>query len=134
MYTIKKNTMETSIFIAKIIATIYLSFGAGLLFSGNYYKKEMAKLLDNSALMIFGGFMAIILGLLVIENHNYWVKNWTVLITIIGWIALIKGIFLLAFPRSLNFFKPMLTAEYSMKFLAPLVIIFGLVFAYFGFL
>jgi hypothetical protein len=126
--------METSIFIAKIIATIYLSFGVGLLFSGTYYKKEMAKLLDNSAFMIFGGFMAIIFGLLIIENHNYWVKNWTVIITIIGWIALVKGIFLLAFPRSLNFFKPMLTSEYFTKFLTPLVIIFGLIFAYFGFL
>jgi hypothetical protein len=62
------------------------------------------------------------------------VKNWTVSITIIGWIALIKGIFLLVFSRSLNFFKPMLTAEYSTKFLTPLVILFGLVFAYFGFL
>jgi hypothetical protein len=71
MYTIKKNTMEISIFIAKIIATIYLSFGVGLLFSRNYYKKEMAKLLDNSAYIILGGFMAIIFGLLIIKNHNY---------------------------------------------------------------
>lgn len=63
--------MEISIFIAKIIATIYLSFGVGLLFSRNYYKKEMAKLLDNSAYIILGGFMAIIFGLLIIKNHNY---------------------------------------------------------------
>lgn len=125
--------METSIFIAKIIATIYLSFGVGLLFNRNYYKKEIAKLLDNSAYIILGGIIAIIFGLLIIENHNYWVKNWTVLITIIGWIALIKGIFLLAFPRSLNFFKPMFKTKYLTKFLTPLTILFGLVFAYFGF-
>lgn len=125
--------METSVLIAKIIATIYLSFGIGLLFNSNYYKKEIKKLLDNASFMILGGFVAIVFGLLIIENHNYWVKNWTVLITIVGWIALIKGIFLLAFPTSLNVFKSLLEFENSLKYLAPLVIIFGLIFAYFGF-
>ncbi len=126
--------MGNSILIAKIIAIIYLSFGVGLLFNGNYYKKEINKLLDNGSFMILGGFMAIVFGLIIIENHNYWVNNWTVLITIIGWVALIKGIFLLVFPNSLNVFKSFLQHGKTLNFLAPLIIVFGLVFAYFGFL
>ena len=126
--------METSILIAKIIAIIYLSFGLGLLFNSHFYRNQIPKLLENSAYMIFGGFIAIILGLLIIEYHNNWVKNWTVIITIFGWIALVKGIFLLAFPNLLKLFKPLFSSNHMYKFLTPLILIFGLIFAYFGFL
>lgn len=77
-----------------------MSLGAGILFSSNYYKKAFVKLLENSTFLILGGFIAIILGILILENHNIWVKNWTVIITIIGWVALIKGVILIVFPKS----------------------------------
>ncbi len=125
--------METSTLIAKIIGLIYLSFGVGILLNGNYYKKEIPKLLENTAYLIFGGFMAIILGVLIIENHNYWVKNWTVLITIIGWIALVKGMVLLAFPTVVSRYKSFLNIPKFYAILGVLIVIFGLFFTYFGY-
>ena len=32
-------------------------------------------------------FIAIIIGVLIIENHNYWEKSWIVIITLIGFIS-----------------------------------------------
>lgn len=125
--------MEISSLIAKIIGLVYLSFGVGLLFNPSFYKKEIPKLLENTAFLIFGGFMAIIFGVLIIENHNYWVKNWTVIITIIGWIAILKGIILLAFPKTTSIYKPLFNSQILHKLLGPLVLIFGLVFTYFGY-
>ena len=125
--------METSILIAKFIAVIYISFGFGLLFNSNFYRKEIPKLLDNSAYLLLGGIMAIIVGVLITQYHNHWAKNWTVIITIIGWIALIKGIFLLAFPKIMKFYTHFFSSDSLYKFLTTCVLIFGLVFAYFGF-
>lgn len=125
--------METSILIAKIIGLIYLSFGVGILLNGSFYKKEIPKLLENTAYLILGGFLAIIVGVLIIDNHNYWVKNWTIVITLIGWIALIKGIMLLAFPTLVKIYKPLLNSENFYKILGPLVLVFGLIFTYFGY-
>lgn len=125
--------MEFSIFIAKVIAVIYLSFGIGLLFNGNYYQKVFIKLLNDATYLILGGIIAIIIGFIIVRHHNIWEKNWTVIITIIGWIALVKGILLLAFPSSTKLFKPLFNNGNLTKILAPLVLIFGLVFAYFGF-
>jgi hypothetical protein len=125
--------METSILISKIIGVIYLSFGVGLLFNRNYYKTELPKLLENTSYLIFGGFIAIIIGIFIIENHNYWVKNWTVVITLIGWIALLKGIGLLAFPSSFSSYKTLLNSELFYKILGPIVLIFGLIFMYLGY-
>lgn len=126
--------METSIVIAKIIGIIYLSFGVGILLNSTYYKQVIPKLLENTAYLIFGGFIAIIFGVLIIENHNYWVKNWTVLITIIGWIALIKGIILLAFPTVISKFKSFFNIPKIHPILSVFIIIFGLFFTYFGFI
>lgn len=125
--------METSILIAKIIGLIYLSFGVGILLNGSFYKKEIPKLLENTAYLILGGFLAIIVGVLIIDNHNYWVKNWTIVITLIGWMALLKGIMLLAFPTLVKLFEPLFKSENFYKFLGPLVLIFGLIFTYLGY-
>lgn len=125
--------METSIFIAKILAVTYLAMGLWFLISGDYYKKELIKLLDNACITLMGGLMAIILGALIIQYHSFWVKDWPVIITIIGWIALIKWVLLLVFPHFIHYFKPLLKSENIHKFFTPVCIIVGLIFAYFGF-
>ena len=126
--------METSIFIAKIIGVIYFSFGIGILFNKKYYSRTFKNLLDDSTYLVLGGILAVVFGLVIIEFHNNWVKNWTVIITIIGWLALLKGVFILAFPKSLNVFKLLFETDMFNKFLAPLIILFGIIFIYLGFL
>ena len=125
--------METSILIARIIAVIYLSMGVGFILNRAYYQKEFEKMIDNSSFMLFGGMMAIVIGSLIIGYHNVWVKNWTILITIIGWISLTKGVILLAFPRLFHCFRPMVKSKKLNLFMIPGVLILGFVFAYFGF-
>jgi hypothetical protein len=49
----------------------------------------------NTALTYFMGFTAVIIGFLMMNYHNVWEKNWTVLITIMGWLALIKGVLII---------------------------------------
>lgn len=125
--------METSILIAKFIAVIYGSFGIGLLFNSQFYRAEISKLLDNSAYLLLVGILAIVVGILIIEYHNHWVKNWTIIITAIGWIALAKGIVLLAFPGIMKYYRPLFASDIMYKVLTPFILLFSLVFAYFGF-
>ena len=125
--------METSIFIAKIIGVLYFSFGIGILFNNKYYSKTFTNLLDDSTYIVLGGILATIFGLVIIEFHNCWVQNWTVIITIIGWLALFKGIVILAFPKSLHIFNKLFEKDIFNKFFAILVILFGVIFLYFGF-
>ena len=122
--------MEVSILISKIFGTIYLALGIGLLVSKDYYKKMFDKLFDNSPVIYLIGFILVILGWLMLYNHNTFNSDWTDIITVMGWLVLFKGILLLVFPTYIYSFRPLLGS----KFIIVLVLIIGLIFANFGFL
>ncbi len=125
--------METSILIAKILATVYLSFSVGLLISSKYYKEELPKLVDNSAYLILGGFMAIVFGFLILEFHNFWNSDWTIVITIFGWLSLLKGIILIVFPQKFTVYKTTILKAENQIYVLLLILILGAFFGYFGF-
>lgn len=122
--------METSLLIAKIIGIIYTAFGLGLLFSRNYYRDAIPKLFENSGYLLLGGWLAVVAGILMVEYHNYWTNDWTVIITVIGWLALIKGCFILAFPKVMLSFKSFFTSTLYLNIITPFVLVFGLLLLY----
>ena len=124
--------MELSIIIAKIIGIIYCSFGIGLLLNGEFYKREIPKMVENTSFLLLGGFIAIIFGVFMIQYHNIWEANWTLLITIIGWIALIKGVSLLAFPTFTGGTFIKFFSKVNTTYLGVFLLLFGIVFWYLG--
>ena len=103
--------MENSIFLAKILGPYCIIVGAGVLFNVKIYQKVMEDFCKNSALLYLGGIFALLFGLLILQFHNVWAANWTVIITIFGWGGLIKGAWLIIFPNSLT----KLTEAYKKK-------------------
>ena len=53
--------------------------------------------LEDEKFVFIIGFFSFIIGLITILLHNVWVANWSIMVTIFGWIALIKGISRIAF-------------------------------------
>lgn len=126
--------MDLSVFVAQTAAVIYLSVGVGMLVNKKYYIKIFDHVLKDMTAMYLGGFVALIVGFTLITFHNDWVKSWEVIVTILGWLALIKGIMILAFPVTFqNLVKTWIRTK-KMNVYAFVVIFFGLVFGYFGFL
>lgn len=131
---LKYYIMETTILIARILSICYLAFALGILINRNYYQRELPKLVDNATIGLYGGFMAIVFGLLILHNNNTWDNDWTTIITIIGWIAVLKGVFLLVFPTHLSIYKNnILNPKYLIKIIFPIALLFGLLLGYFGF-
>lgn len=128
--------METSIVIARILTLAYLSMALGIIVNPKYYKEELPKLLDSSIyITIYGGLAAIIIGGLITYYHNTWEGNWTVSITVLGWISLIKGVYFFLFPRHISLYKNNLFHTNNLlKILVPFLLILGGFFGYFGFI
>lgn len=125
--------MDLSKLIFQILAVIYLSVGAGFIISKDYYKKHISDLTKNFGALYIGAFTAIILGFLMLRYYNSWDMNSNIIITILGYIAIIKGIILIVFPNIMSFLKPLLNFDNIGKIII-IPIIIGLISAYLGFI
>lgn len=122
--------MSIPILIAKLIAVIYISCGIGVLI-GNINFNKIANEFQNSPALSFGaGLVSSSLGIILLHYHNVWTNNWTVLITILGWLCLVCGVIVIVFPKTISF----VSKYYKQSALwGVLMICFGLLFGYFGF-
>ena len=126
--------METSIFIARIFGLCYLILGAGFVFNRKAFGQVIDDFCKNAALVIYGGLVSLVIGVVIILTHNVWVANWTVIITIIGWLALIKGIWIIVFPNTVPKFIQAYKKNENLLIVNPIVIlILGAVLTFFGF-
>ncbi len=126
--------MGTSIFIARIFGLCYLILGIGFLFNRKAFQRVMEDFCKNAALLFFGGLLALVIGVVIILTHNVWVANWTVIITIIGWLGLIKGIWMIVFPNTVSKFMQAYQKNESLLMVHSVAaLIFGAVLTFFGF-
>ena len=125
--------MQLSKLIAKMASVIYLSASLGAFFSADYYRKIADDFFSNAGLIYVSGFMTAVIGLLIVIYHNRWTKSWTVLITILGWLALVKGISLIAFPQFIHSLSERMFTDFGSKIFPYAALCLGLLFAYFGF-
>lgn len=125
--------MELSILIARILSVIYISAALGALFNPDHYRRISDDIFKNAGLSYLTGFVALIIGFLIVQYHNFWVGNWTVLITIVGWLALIKGILIIAVPQFIYGLSEMIFTGLGLRMFPYVGILMGLLFGYFGF-
>ena len=123
--------MELSILIAKILSIIYLAAGIGILIGTINFNAIADGFQKSPTLTFIAGSLGIIIGIILVEYHNIWIKNWTVLITIISWFFLFGGIIVVIFPKSLSYGKGFIE---NPKLLGTFMIFIGLIFGCFGFM
>jgi len=126
--------MEISIFIARIFGLCYLVCGVGLLFNRKVFQQVMDDFARNALGLFYGGLFALVIGVVMILTHNIWVSNWTVIVTIIGWIAFIKGVWIIVFPQTVFKFMQVYQENENMLLVHSIVaLILGVVMTFFGF-
>lgn len=125
--------MEAALLIARIAAVVYLCAGLGALFNKKYFQGVVENYTGNPGLQYLGAMVSLILGFLMINGYNVWVWHWSVAVTIMGWGALIKGMFFLIFPSMMSKMTEKFLKMNLMGVVAPVCIILGLFLGYFGF-
>jgi len=123
--------MELSILIAKIFSVIYLASGIAVLFATVNFENIVKDFEKSPALTFVAGCVGIAAGLVLLQFHNLWVKNWTVVITILFWCMLIGGVIAVIFPKSLSYKKGFIK---NSRLLGICMILFGMLAGYFGFI
>ncbi len=92
--------IEISIFFARLWGSFFIIFG--LLF---FITRQLGKTIEmtkDKAFVISTGYITLIMGLVTVILHNVWVADWKVVITLLGWSTLIKGIMKVGFPEVIH--------------------------------
>jgi hypothetical protein len=102
--------METSRLLARIIGPLLIVPAVGVLANLEAYRPMIAEFSKSLALCYLGGFMALLIGLVLLQFHSKWEAHWPVIITILGWICVFKGVALILFPGFISsFWTPLIT-------------------------
>ena len=126
--------MEASVFIGRIFVLAYLAVGLGLLLNPGAFSKVMDSMDSSPGVTYLGGIFTLIIGCLIVVSHNVWVASWPVVITIIGWGAMLKGFALLICPESMLWFTRKLGANHTIyRSIGVLVLVMAAVIGYFCF-
>jgi hypothetical protein len=91
--------MNTQTFVAQFWGWLTLTVALILFIRPKVLHDVKRLIVENRAFGLAYGLMSLILGITSVLLHNVWELNWHVVITIFGWLALVKGIIVLAWPE-----------------------------------
>ncbi len=91
--------MTLSIFLARFFGLYLIIIGFFYFWRREFIRKAARQIFAQESLVILSALISLIIGLLVIVSHNVWKFNWQVVITIIGYLALLKGLTRLFIPH-----------------------------------
>jgi hypothetical protein len=82
----------TTRFLARLIGVYCLIVSLAMASHSEANIQTITSLVHNAPLLFLSGIIAVVTGLGIILNHNQWIGGATpVIVTLVGWIALIKG-------------------------------------------
>lgn len=94
--------METSLFLARLMGPAAIVMGAAMLINPVNMREMANDFLEHRGLIFLAGILTLVAGLAIVLTHNVWVAGWPVIITIVGWLSVVGGIFRIVFPDSVK--------------------------------
>jgi len=94
--------MDNSILLARFIGPYIIVIGVSLMLNQKTFRQIVEEFPKSPSLVYVTGLMTFVAGLAIVLNHNLWVADWRVIITVFGWMAFIKGLWLVLFPGTLG--------------------------------
>lgn len=127
--------METSIFLARLIGPLFLLVAAGVLMNPKHYANMTSRFIKNPELYYFSGAMAFVIGVAMVIVHNVWTTDWRVVITILGWLSIFKGVIRILCPNlGATIANSLVESKQTMKISSIILILFGAWLSFQGYL
>ena len=93
--------MNASRFIARVLGLCGLSIGLVCLITQGRLIEQMIDALEDPTYLLGLGLMTLLIGVAMVVGHNIWDGSWRVVITVIGYLSLLKGFVILAWPEGM---------------------------------
>ena len=84
--------MTPSKLIAGLMGPTLVAIALSTLLKFNSIPEWTELLSRDPALVLLSGVLSFVAGLAIVRVHNIWTLDWPVLVTILGWLAIITGL------------------------------------------
>lgn len=84
--------MTASIFLARLLGPMLVVVGIGLLLKPMRFRAILQEFIGSVIWLYWAGFVGLLAGLALVLTHNLWVSDWRVIITLIGWVTLVRAL------------------------------------------
>ena len=119
-----------SIFFVKFMGYFMFLTGSALFLSKETRTAMLENMKNNESFLIAMGYITLLIGLPIVILHNVWELNVLGLVTLMGWVTLIKGIVFLAKP---SLVKKRELSEKNLKIRGLIGVLIGLGLMYCGY-
>ncbi|MFH1546801.1 MAG: hypothetical protein ABIE14_05495 [Patescibacteria group bacterium] len=125
--------MSTTI-LAQILGPVLVAAAIGFILHPKFSKKMIKDFEEHEGLTYFAGIVIMILGLIVIRNHNIWEFSAAGVVTLVGWASFLKGTIFLIAPNFLfELSKPIIKNAGVMKFAMSVWLVAGTYLSWCGY-
>jgi uncharacterized membrane protein len=127
--------MDNSIYIARLLGPVLVILGLSFLFDYPDFNHIVREIIDSSTLTFILCALGLLGGVALILAHNVWVKDWRLIITVLGWWTAFESAVCLIVPHVAlqRIFLPLLGSTLVLVS-GVLQLLTGGILSYFGYL
>jgi hypothetical protein len=89
-----------TIWISKFLGPIILALSVPMVFTPSNLQEITKRFLADSPLILISGVLAMTAGLSIVNTHNVWQFDWTLIVTLLGWALVLGGASRIIAPRA----------------------------------
>ena len=95
------NNASASKSIAALMGPTLVALGATTLVNLGRLPSLVEQVAREPALIMVSGMLLFVAGLAIVRAHHHWRRDWSILVTLLGWLALLGGLARILVPFQL---------------------------------
>lgn len=113
---------------------MFVVLGIALLSKPQMFQTILQGFIGSATLLYLAGFFGLLGGMALVLTHNVWVADWRLIITLIGWVTLVRALISIFQPQWIVAAGTAILKQRGIFFgAAVLNLIVGLILSYFGY-
>ena len=115
-----------TIVLAKLVGPIMVFAGLGIAINKKLIKELLEDFIKSTGLMFLAGMFAAVIGMLMVTSHTLWNSVPAVILTVLGWMSVLKGALLMISPQH------MIQLTKKMKKMTDAYVVIGIIYVGLG--
>jgi hypothetical protein len=91
--------MQASVFIAQLLGPMFVVAGVAFLVKPQMIRTVLGDFIRSPTWIYLAGFMGLLTGMALVLTHRVWALDWRLIITVIGWLTLVRALITIFQPQ-----------------------------------